>query len=107
MSAHPLFAHNLSSFFALKLPNQLCNGVAHKGRTCYNFTDDFKASFNSWHTWATNKSQDLLSKTTGGPVICGPLAVYGHDMCDFDGLRKAQQRADVIEASKLDHWVCA
>jgi hypothetical protein len=85
--------------------NQLCNGVAHKGRTCYNFTDDFKASFNSWHTWATNKSQDLLSKTTGGPVICGPLAVYGHDMCDFDGLRNAQERSDVIEASKSDHWV--
>lgn len=24
----------------------------------------------------TNKSQDILSKQTGGPVICGPDAMY-------------------------------
>ena len=59
---------------------QLCNGVAGKGRTCYNFTEEFTDSFNSWHLWATNHSQDLLSKSTGGPVICGPEAMYGHNM---------------------------
>ena len=53
-------------------PNQLCNG-AGAGRLCYNFTSEFTASFNSWHNWATNFTQDLLSKTTGGPVIQGPL----------------------------------
>ena len=41
---------------------------------CSNFTSEFAASFNSWHMWATNFTQDLLSKTTGGPVIQGPLA---------------------------------
>lgn len=84
--------------------NQLCNGK-DQGRTCYNFSANFKESFNSWHLWATNQSQELLSKTTGGPVICGPLATYGHNMCDFDGLRKLQQRVDVIEASRFDQWV--
>ena len=58
-------------------PNQLCNGVAGKGRTCFNFTASFTESFNSWHEYMTNKSQDMLSKTTGGPVICGPHASYG------------------------------
>jgi len=80
-------------------PNQLCNGVAGHGRTCYNFTPTFAASFNSWHTYMTNKSQDMLSKTTGGPVICGPEAMYGIDGCDFDMLRNAQKRLTVIEAS--------
>jgi hypothetical protein len=84
--------------------NQLCNGVAGKGRTCYNFTEAFTTSFNSWHLWATNKSQDLLSKSTGGPVICGPEAMYGHNMCDFDGLLRAQETHSVIEASRFDHW---
>jgi hypothetical protein len=92
--------------------NQLCNGgkgpdpwVPAGLRTCYNFSSEFAASFNSWHVsqplaaeytaacdslarmafvwpmdhrvvqmWATNFTQDLLSKTTGGPVIQGPLA---------------------------------
>ena len=28
--------------------------------------------------WATNFTQDLLSKTTGGPVIQGPLAAMNN-----------------------------
>jgi hypothetical protein len=79
-------------------PNQLCNGEGH-GRKCYNFTEDFKESFNSWHTYMTNKSQDMLSKATGGPVICGPEAMYGIDGCDFNALRAAQKRLTVVEAS--------
>ena len=72
--------------------NQLCNGVAGKGRRCYNFTQTFKDSFNSWHTWMTNFSQDVLSKRTNGPVICGPSATYGTDACDFNAVRRAQSR---------------
>eukprot|EP00041_Stephanoeca_diplocostata_P015780 m.302708 g.302708 ORF g.302708 m.302708 type:complete len:480 (-) comp20150_c0_seq1:280-1719(-) len=68
-------------------PNQLCNGVAHKGRQCYNFTAEFTASFNSWHTWMTNKSQDMLSKSTNGPVINGPHARY-QTACTFDDIRE-------------------
>jgi hypothetical protein len=78
--------------------NQLCNGQG-SGRKCYNFTAPFKKSFNSWHLWATNQSQDLLSKTTGGPVICGPLARYSVPACDFDALRNAQKKYAVIEAN--------
>jgi hypothetical protein len=77
-------------------PNQLCNGKS-TGRRCYNFTDTFRDSFNSWHLWATNYTQDLLSKTTGGPVIQGPLAsmntlntIVDPSYCDFDGIRTAQ-----------------
>jgi hypothetical protein len=79
--------------------NQLCNGKG-LGRACYNFTNDFKKSFNSWHLWMTNYSQDVLSKRTNGPVICGPSAIYGGDACDFDELRNSQKRAgrSVIEA---------
>ena len=94
-----------------QLPNQLCNGKG-AGRACYNFTDTFKTSFNSWHTWATNYTQDLLSKTTGGPVIQGPLATmngvlpiggknaYAIAYCDFKSIIKAQKTAgySVIEA---------
>ena len=65
---------------------------------------EFTESFNSWHIWATNKSQDMLSKTTGGPVICGPLARYGTEMCDFDQLRSLQESLDVIEASRANTW---
>jgi hypothetical protein len=77
-------------------PNQLCNGKG-AGRACYNFTDTFRDSFNSWHAWATNYTQDVLSKTTGGPVIQGPLAAMNtlHDIvdpnyCDFGGILRAQ-----------------
>ena len=80
--------------------NQLCNGKG-AGRSCYNFTADFAARFNSWHWWVTNYTQDLLSKTTGGPVIQGPLGSMnnatwapGHITdsmyCDFDSIRRAQ-----------------
>ena len=54
-------------------PNQLCNGKG-SGRRCFNFTDTFRDKFNSWHLWATNYTQDLLARKTGGPVIQGPLA---------------------------------
>ena len=68
--------------------NQLCNGVgAH--RACYNFTTAFAASFNSWHYWSTNYTQDLLANTTGGPVIAGPLANMATE-CTFDDIRSAQ-----------------
>ena len=30
--------------------NQLCNGKGD-GRRCFNFTDSFRDSFNSWHAW--------------------------------------------------------
>ena len=63
--------------------NQLCNGKGD-GRSCYNFTSDFAKSFNSWHLWATNKSQDLLSKTTGGPVICGWVDRHRHTMTPYE-----------------------
>jgi hypothetical protein len=80
--------------------NQLCNGAGKHSR-CFNFTDTFRDSFNSWHLWATNYTQDLLSRTTGGPVIQGPLASMNNatswggnitdpDYCDFDGIREAQ-----------------
>lgn len=69
-------------------PDQLCNG-AGAARQCYNFTTPFAASFNSWHYWATNYTQDLLSRTTGGPVIAGPLANMG-EACTFDKIRSAQ-----------------
>ena len=102
-------------------PNQLCNGVG-EGRQCYNFTAAFRESFNSWHVsrspapaapsrhsarsllchdptwgrrgqdWATNYTQDMLSKTTGGPEIQGPYARMGAaNACDFDSIRKMQQ----------------
>merc|ERR1719174_347607 len=73
-------------------PNQLCNGKG-PGRACYNFTDAFRDKFNSWHAWATNYTQDLLSRTTGGPVIQGPLAsmntlntIVDPSYCHFDSI---------------------
>ena len=72
-------------------PNQLCNGNG-KGRECFNFTADFKSSFNSWHDWATNYTQDMLSNTTGGPVLQGPYATMGDvDACDFEAIRNVQK----------------
>jgi len=81
--------------------NQLCNG-AGEGRTCYNFTDSFRDEFNSWHMWGTNYTQDLLSKTTGGPVIQGPVARMGAtDPCDFDSMRRAQKTVNRYSKSTL------
>jgi hypothetical protein len=78
---------NIGSVKNGQLPNQLCNGVANKGRLCYNFTKEFTASFNSWHDWATNYTQDMLAKSTGGPVIQGPYARMGAaDACSFDSI---------------------
>ena len=50
------------------------------------------ASFNSWHQWSTNYTQQLLSGSTGGPVISGPWAAMGTwaGSCTFDGIREAQ-----------------
>lgn len=84
-------------------PNQLCNGKG-EGRQCFNFTDTFRKSFNSWHFWATNYTQDLLSRTTGGPVIQGPLASMNNatswggaitdpSYCSFDSIRDAQSNS--------------
>ena len=81
--------------------NQLCNGNG-EGRRCYNFTADFGQSFNSWHDWATNYTQDILSKTTGGPVIQGPYARMGAaDACDFDSIRDVQQHGFQAEEKLL------
>ena len=79
-------------------PNQYCNGGKHsrgRGHQCYNFTYAFAASFNSWHYWSTNYTQDLLANTTGGPVIAGPLANMGIP-CTFDGIRNAQQTSGLM-----------
>jgi len=82
---------NIGTYRNKQLPNQLCNG-AGEGRLCYNFTADFKASFNSWHDWATNYTQDMLAKTTGGPVIQGPYARMGAaDACSFDSIINEQK----------------
>jgi hypothetical protein len=76
-------------------PNQLCNGNG-AGRQCYNFTAVFRESFNSWHDWATNYTQDMLSKTTGGPEIQGPYARMGAaDACSFDSIREEQAHGQV------------
>lgn len=76
-------------------PNQLCNG-AGVGRRCFNFTESFRESFNSWHNWATNYTQDMLAKTTGGPVIQGPYARMGAaDGCDFDDIVRVQNEGFV------------
>ena len=73
-----------------QLPNQLCNG-AGAGRKCYNFTHDFIESFNSWHDWVTNYTQDMLAKTTKGPVIQGPFArLNAADACSFDSIIDVQ-----------------
>jgi hypothetical protein len=77
-------------------PNQLCNGNGAK-RQCYNFTTAAADSWNSWHCWATNYSQEMLSHTTGGPVIAGPLTNIVND-CTFDGIRAAQKNLTMIEA---------
>jgi hypothetical protein len=76
--------------------NQLCNGKG-SNRHCYNFTAAFRDEFNSWHGWATNYTQALLSNTTGGPVIQGPLAsmntldsIVDPQLCDFDSILAAQ-----------------
>eukprot|EP01063_Lacrimia_lanifica_P014015 TRINITY_DN2063_c0_g1_i2.p1 TRINITY_DN2063_c0_g1~~TRINITY_DN2063_c0_g1_i2.p1 ORF type:complete len:374 (+),score=174.76 TRINITY_DN2063_c0_g1_i2:60-1181(+) len=76
-------------------PLEMCNGRGAL-KKCYEFTADFKESFNSWHTWSTNKSQDVLAKTTGGPVICGSYAMW-NVRCDFDAIREAQKTHNVVE----------
>ena len=80
---------------------QLCNGgraagpwgpATKSGRSCWNFSQAFAASFNSWHAWGTEYIQDVLSKTTGGPVFCGPLAkMGGTDACSFRAVRNARK----------------
>jgi len=52
-------------------PNQLCNGKG-AGKRCYDFTDEFRDSFNSWHQWSTDYTQDVLAKSTGGAVFQVP-----------------------------------
>ena len=83
-------------------PNQLCNGK-NSERRCFNFTDAFRDSFNSWHFYMTNKTQDVLSKSTGGPVMCGPLAQWFRFDCKhghgFTQLRAKQAQYPVVEAT--------
>lgn len=81
-------------------PNQYCNG-AGAGHSCYNFTTNFTESFNSWHNWGTNYTQDVLSKLTGGPEIQGPYAHMNKvDACSFDAIRQSQANGSipVVEA---------
>ena len=81
---------NIGSTTDHQQANQLCNGK-DAGRRCYNFTAAFKESFNSWHDWSVNYTQELLSNTTGGPVVQGPFAEAefraAGDACDFDAMR--------------------
>ena len=90
---------------------QLCNGgrkggpwgpSTSKGHTCWNFSRSFADEFNSWHAWGTEYIQDVLSKTTGGPVFCGTLAkMGGTDACSFRAVRNAHRNKPagfVIEA---------
>ena len=71
-------------------PNQLCNGVRGQER-CYNFTDEFRDSFNSWHLWSANYTQDVLAKS-GGAVFQGPYAEAEYraagDVCAFDDMQE-------------------
>lgn len=88
-------------------PNQLCNGVG-AGRQCYNFSVAFRESFNSWHDWATNYTQDMLSRTTGGPEIQGPYARMGAaDACDFDSIREMQANGQKTRENLTLHLTVA
>jgi len=74
-------------------PLQYCDA----GPKCYNFTADFAASYNSWHDWATNFTQDFLSKSTGGPVIQGARAtMHKLNPCDFDAVRTAHENTSIL-----------
>ena len=53
---------------------QLCNGKG-KGFSCWNFTDNFAASFNAGHEWLINTTQEMVAKS-GGPVVDGPYAIW-------------------------------
>eukprot|EP00036_Acanthoecidae_sp_10tr_P014772 CAMPEP_0206291816 /NCGR_PEP_ID=MMETSP0106_2-20121207/3311_1 /ASSEMBLY_ACC=CAM_ASM_000206 /TAXON_ID=81532 /ORGANISM="Acanthoeca-like sp., Strain 10tr" /LENGTH=841 /DNA_ID=CAMNT_0053722381 /DNA_START=158 /DNA_END=2683 /DNA_ORIENTATION=- len=74
--------------------NQLCNGQGPEFR-CYNFTTEFTDSFNSWHAWCTNYTQNILANSTKGPVIQGPYAEAefraAGDVCSFDDMRAFAQ----------------
>lgn len=63
-----------------------------QGCTCWSFNRSFAFEFNSWHAWGAEYIQDVLSKITGGPVFCGPLArMGGTDACSFRAVRAARR----------------
>ena len=88
-----------------------CIGLgAPPTRRCFNFTTEFQDSFNSWHLWVVNYTQDVLAKTTGGPVIQGPYASMNNqynisdpNYCDFDAILSNQSNTlfTVFEARGL------
>jgi hypothetical protein len=96
-----LIGINIGSAFDKQKAHQLCNGH-DAGRKCYNFTPTFTESFNSWHDWSVNYTQDILSKSTNGPVVQGPYAEAefraAGDACDFDAMR------DFAENGKPGQW---
>jgi hypothetical protein len=92
----------------------MCNGGGSK-RVCYEFDQEFTQRFVDGHNWLLNNTQQLLAKSTGGPIICGPQRVKGGPIiCDgvwnqpteFKSLRAAAQRGlngtgpFIIEANK-------
>lgn len=82
---------------------QMCNGKGEK-RKCWEFDLEFAINFTAGHNWLLNNTQDVLSKKTSGPVICGYYANW-HKPTDFEGLRAVVARGQagtgpfVIEAS--------
>jgi hypothetical protein len=84
---------------------QLCNGRG-EGRKCFNFTSEFGARFVAAHTEMLNYTQDMLSKTTKGPVICGPLSRWNLPTTFAELLPVARKGVEdptapfVLEASK-------
>lgn len=102
------FEHSvMPSRHDLQPPNDptLCNGSGDL-RTCWHFEPSFAPQFNHGHDSLLNRTQDILAKSTGGPVIDGPYADWGIEACDYTTLRKAVEQgqrgqgAFIIEASK-------
>jgi len=85
---HGFEGSRMPSEHDLHPPNspQLCNGngALHK---CYKFTPEFAKKFNAGHDLLLNHTQDVLSKLTGGPVLDGPYAALGGNVCNFRDLR--------------------
>jgi hypothetical protein len=90
---------------------ELCNGK-RGAEQCYNFTASFGAKFVAAHTEMLNYTQDMISKTTHGPVICGPYAKWAIGSV-FKTLRKLTQKAlhdptapFIFEANRAHNGAC-
>ena len=102
---------------------ELCNGKG-AGRKCWEFEKEFATTFIQGHNWLLNNTQDWLSKTTGGPVVCGAYSRW-NVATDFAGLQKVARKGvedhtapfvleanrgsmDVLtDESKLAGYLCA